>query len=172
MRGRWAQIRGTIVESPDAPPGATGPTFGLSRENHTYVVEVTGPGGQVLRGTVDMLGRFIHAVGEPMAVEVNFKTGEMKLDGPRMGEILSAQAESCRTAAQFGLHEVAGDAAAAQAGFGAPSPPPAPPAPAHRPSGHAASPEQRLTALKNLHGKGLLTEAEYEAKRAEIISGL
>jgi len=158
MRGKWAQIRGMIVESPDAPPGAIGPTFGLSRENHTYVVEVTGPSGQVLRGTVGMLGRFIHAVGEPMAVEVNFKTGEMKLDGPRMGEILSAQADSYRTAAQLGLKEVAGDAAPPQARFGAPSPPPAPAAPAHRPGGHAPSPEQRLTAVKNLHDKGLLTE--------------
>jgi hypothetical protein len=96
----------------------------------------------------------------------------MKLDGPRMSEILSAQAESYRTAAQLGLHEVAGDAAPPQAGFGSPSPPPAPAAPAHRLGGHAATPEQRLTALKNLFDKGLLTESEYEAKRAEIINAL
>lgn len=177
MRGRWAQVRGTIVESPDAPPGATGPTLGLSRGTHTYVVEVTGPNGQVLRGSVDMLGIFIHAVGEPMAVEVNFKSGEMKLDGPRMAEILRAQAESHRTAASLGLNEVAGDAAPALGAFASPparSPSPSPPSAGqpHRPSGHVASPEQRLTALMNLRDKGLLTESEYEAKRAEIVSGL
>ena len=172
MRGKWVGIRGTIVESPDAPPGATGSTLGHARENHTYVVEVTGPNGQVLRGNVDMFGAFIHAVGEPMAVEVNFKTGEMKLDGPHMAEILYAQAESARTAARLGLNEVAGDGAPPLGGFGSPSPPPAPIAPAHRTGGHAASPEQRLTALKSLLDKGLLTQPEYDAKRAEIISGL
>ena len=117
-----------------------------------------------------MFGGFIHAVGEPMAVEVNFKTGEMKLDGPHMAEILSAQAESYRTAAEFGLNEVAGDAVPRRSGSGSPPPPPAAPAPAHRPGGHMASPEQRLKALKNLLDKGLLTESEYEAKRAEITS--
>lgn len=75
-----------------------------------------------------------------------------------------------RTAARLGLHEVAGDAAPPLGGFG--SPPPAEAAPAHRQFGHEASPEQRLTALANLLDKGLLTESEYETKRAEIISGL
>jgi hypothetical protein len=32
--------------------------------------------------------------------------------------------------------------------------------------------EQRLLTIKRLYDKGLLTKAEYEKKRAEIIKGL
>jgi hypothetical protein len=45
------------------------------------------------------------------------------------------------------------------------------PAPAEPPS-KALSPRERLMELTNLHEDGLLTDEEYRAKRAEIISQL
>jgi hypothetical protein len=94
MRDKWEKARGTIVESPDAPPGATGPTYSVGlRSSHDYVVEVAAPRGQMLRAVVSMTSKFIHAVGEPMAVEVNVKTGEVRLDAERMSLILHAQAQ-------------------------------------------------------------------------------
>lgn len=96
MRGKWEEVRGTIVESADAPPGATKSTMGRSRENHDYVVEVRDRKGEVLRATVGMIGIFVHAVGEPMAVEVNFKTGEIRLDRQGEAEILRQQAQTMR----------------------------------------------------------------------------
>ncbi len=52
--------------------------------------------------------------------------------------------------------------------------PPAPPAPVAAPAAPATPPdaEQRLLTIKRLYDKGLLTKAEYERKRAEIIKGL
>jgi hypothetical protein len=153
MRGRWEKVRGTIVESPDAPPGATKPTMGRSRQNHDYVVEVQDRKGQVLRATVGMAGFFVHAVGEPMAVEVNFKTGEVRLDKEAEAGILRQQAETKRVEASMAL-----------------------PAPAVTGSFETAdgtgTAEGRLAQLKQLHDKGILTESEYQAKRAEIISQL
>jgi hypothetical protein len=46
--------------------------------------------------TVGMVSMFVHAVGEPMAVEVNFKTGEMMVDKQAEAEILRRQAQSYR----------------------------------------------------------------------------
>ncbi len=51
--------------------------------------------------------------------------------------------------------------------------PPAPPAPAAAPATPAGGDaEQRLTTIKRLYDKGLLTKSEYEKKRQEIIKGL
>lgn len=97
MRGRFHKVVGRIVESPDAPVGATGPTLGSSRTSHFYTVEVPTPKGQPLLGSVELTSLFIHMVGEPMAVEVNFKTGEMVLDKQAEAQILKRQAESMRT---------------------------------------------------------------------------
>jgi hypothetical protein len=41
------------------------------------------------------------------------------------------------------------------------------PSPAYGPDA-----EQRLTTLKHLYDKGLITKSEYESKRAEILKGL
>lgn len=153
MRGKWVKVRGTIVGSPDAPPGATKATLGRSRENHDYVVEVQDGKGQVLRATVGMVGLFVHAVGEPMAVEVNFKTGEVRLDNQAEAQILRQQAETMRVEASM--------AHPASAVTGAPVM-----------VGGAGTAEDRLAQLKQLHDKGILTEPEYQAKRAEIISQL
>jgi hypothetical protein len=51
---------------------------------------------------------------------------------------------------------------------------PVPPAPRAAPAAPATPPdaEQRLLTIKRLYDKGLLTKAEYEKKRAEIIKGL
>ncbi|HEX7688584.1 MAG TPA: SHOCT domain-containing protein, partial [Burkholderiaceae bacterium] len=64
----------------------------------------------------------------------------------------------------------------------APAPVVAPPvvAPAAVAPAHAASPapaatpdaEQRLTTLKRLYEKGLITKSEYEKKRQEILKSL
>jgi hypothetical protein len=51
--------------------------------------------------------------------------------------------------------------------------PVAPPAPMAAPAAPAMSDaEQRLVNIKRLYDKGLLTKAEYEKKRQEIIKGL
>jgi hypothetical protein len=101
MRGKWEKARGKVVESPDAVPGAAWPAFSGTREIHGYVVELQGPGGQVLRAPVEMPGIFVRAVGEPIAVEVNFKTGEIRIDRHGMAEILREQASSERAAARL-----------------------------------------------------------------------
>ncbi len=101
MRGKWEKARGKVVESPDAVPGAAWPTFSGSRAIHGYVVELAGPGGQVLRAPVEMPGIFVRAVGDPLAVEVNFKTGEVRIDRPGMVQILRELASSERAAAQI-----------------------------------------------------------------------
>lgn len=124
-----------------------------SRENHDYVVEVQDRKGQVLRATVGMVGVFVHVVGEPMAVEVNFKTGEMRLDNQAEAAILRQQAETMRVEAAMASPVSAVTGASGTAGG-------------------AGTAEDRLAQLKELHDKGILTESEYQAKRAEIISQL
>lgn len=91
MRDKWVAALATIIESPEAPPGATGPTFGHAREYHDYLVEAQAPNGQALRAHVGMQSLFIHAVGEPLPVEVNFKTGQVRIDKPRMAEMIKQQ---------------------------------------------------------------------------------
>jgi hypothetical protein len=46
------------------------------------------------------------------------------------------------------------------------------PAPATQPVEPASVAEERLTTLKHLHDKGLITDTEYEQKRAEVMKGL
>ncbi len=150
MRGRWEKIRGTIVESADAPPGATKSTMARSRQEHDYVVEVQDRKGGVLRATVGMAGFFVHAVGEPMAVEVNFKTGEVRLDRQAEAAILRQQAETMRVQASMGL--------SASAVMGSPVT-----------ADGSGTAEDRLAQLRQLHDKGILTDSEYQARRAEII---
>ena len=152
MRGKWAKALATIVESPDAPAGATESAFSPGRglDFHQYLVEVTGPGGQVVRGVIGLVSLFVRAVGEPMAVEVNFKTGELRLDRTGMALILRQQAASHREAALLAIEP--DDAA---------------------PGGHqAGSAEERLTRLADLRDKGLLTDTEYQARRDRIIGEL
>ena len=152
MHGRWARALARIVESPDAPADATGPALSPGRglDFHQYLVEVTGPGGQVVRGTIGLVSLFVRAVGEPIAVEVNFKAGELRLDRTRMAEMLRLEAISHRTAASL----------AAESGGGTPG-------------GHqAGSTEERLVRLQDLRDKGLLDDAEYRAQRERILDEL
>lgn len=134
MRGKWEKVLARIVESADASAGATKPALspGHGRENHDYVVEVGLPGGQALRATVGLVSMFVHAVGEPMAVEVNLKTGEIRLDLPGMSELIRQQAQSLRTEAWLARQDQAGvsaDSGAAGPLLGAVDPSPPPPAP-------------------------------------------
>jgi hypothetical protein len=158
--GKWVKASATIIESPDAPAGATEPTFGRTREYHEYMVETLGPKGQPFRGYVGMKSAFIHAVGEPMAVEVNVKTGQIRLDPQGMSAIIRQQAESRRGSAWL-----ASQARAGAADDGAVGPVPG----AAGAADGSASAENRLATLKQLHDKGMLTEAEYQAKREQII---
>jgi hypothetical protein len=119
MRGKWEKALGKFVESPDAVPGAAWPTFSGSRETHRYVVELPGPGGQVLRAPVEMPSIFVRAVGDPLAVEVNVKTGEVRIDRPGMAELLRQQASAEHVAAQ--LARPAQTDVARDEGFGGPS---------------------------------------------------
>ncbi len=100
MRGKWEKARGKVVESPDAVVGAAWPTFSGTRAAHPYVVELASPTGQVLRARVELAGIFVRAVGDPLAVEVNFKTGEVRIDRPGMAELLREQAAAEHAAAQ------------------------------------------------------------------------
>jgi hypothetical protein len=165
MRGNWKQVRGTIVESPDAPPGATEPTLTLLRDNHDYVVEVAGPKGQLIRGTVGMVSMFVHAVGEPMAVEVNFKTGEMQVDKQAEAVILKQQAATKRLEPRVARETPLPSSAAST------SAPRLSMTESDAASG-AGTVEQRLTRLKLLVDKGILTESEYQAKRAQMLNEL
>jgi hypothetical protein len=51
------------------------------------VIEVRKPNGEMLRATVSQTSRFVHPVGSPMHVEVNFKTGEAKIDPQAMSKM-------------------------------------------------------------------------------------
>ena len=53
-----------------------------------------------------------------------------------------------------------------------PAPVAAPPAAVAAPSPAIGEPERRLETLKRLHGKGLITDQEYEQKRKEILNSL
>ena len=96
----------------------------------------------MVRATVGMVGFFVHAVGEPMAVEVNFKSGEVRLDRQAEAEILRQQAETMRVEASMALPASAVTSRSA-------------------PVGGAGTAEDRLAQLKQLHDKGILTESEY-----------
>jgi len=152
MHGKWVKALATIVESPDAPAGATEPASspGHGLDFHQYLVEVTGPGGQVVRGPIGLVSLFVRAVGEPIAVEVNFKAGELRLDRTRMAGILRQQAGSRRSAALPGTEPGGGMPGGRQAG----------------------SAEERLARLQDLRGKGLLDDAEYRAQRERILGEL
>jgi len=175
MRGKWEKALARIVESPDAPAGATEPTFypGHGREYHDYLVEVGSPNGQMVRARVGLTSTFVHAVGEPMAVEVNFKTGEVRLDLPRMSELMLQQANSRRTAAWLERQAPAGGIAQSGAVgplLGAFDPVPPSPARGGADADDRGTAAERLARLRQLHDNALLTEAEYQARREQIIS--
>jgi len=57
------------------------------QELRDYLVEVRKPNGEMLRTTVSETSRFMHALGSPMAIEINFKTGEAKIDVHGMSKL-------------------------------------------------------------------------------------
>jgi hypothetical protein len=86
MREKWHKATGMIVESPDNPPGAVGPTFHADPEIHAYVVEVVTPHGP-RRAGMSEFSRFVHEVGALMHVEIGSKSGEVKVDHDAMTKV-------------------------------------------------------------------------------------
>jgi hypothetical protein len=166
MREKWEKAQGTIVESPDAPPGATGPTFLHASGDHQYVIDVATPAGRSVRATVTAFSRFVHAVGEPIFAEVNVKTGEARIDNHAMAQLALRQVDDrTRPAANPRSPAAAGGVTAGQ-------PAGSFPAGAFDTSGGPGAVEERLARLQQLLGKGILTESEYQAQRQQVISGI
>lgn len=172
MREKWIKARATIVESPDSPEGATGPTFHAMSGEHHYVIDIPAPDGQFHRTTVTMFGRFVHEVGAPLFVELSTKTGEVKVDFHAMSQLAQSQLASHRLAegelpgrpartAPGGRPGPAGSPAGSGTSFSA-----------FGTTGGSGTAEQRLAQLRQLLDKGILTESEYAAKRQGIISEL
>jgi putative oligomerization/nucleic acid binding protein len=169
MRGKWEKARGRIVESPDAMAGATKSALGGARKDHGYVAEVTGAGGQALRARVEMPGIFVRAVGEPIAVEVNFKTGEVRIDRHGMVDLLREQAQSELAAGRAARGQVSTDSSSARPVSGSPAYPSALPPGAFDTTGGAGSVQERLARLRQLLDSGILTESEYDSRRRDIV---
>ena len=165
MREKWEKAQGTIAESPDAPPGATEPTFQRASADHQYVIEVATPSGRPLRTTVATFSRFVHAVGEPIFVEVNFKTGEARIDNRAMAQLALRQTEDRSPSAITPRSPAAGSMTAGQ---------PAVPysTRAFDAGAGQGTVQDRLARLQQLLDKGILTESEYQAQRQQIISGI
>lgn len=89
-QGNTIKATGTIIESPDAPPGATGPTFLAAAGSHEYVIDVAQPNGQLVRAKVTMSSRFVHPVGAAVPVELNTKTGDVTVNHHAMSQIAMA----------------------------------------------------------------------------------
>lgn len=93
------------------------------------------------------------------------------LEIPLSGEAAAPPAP--RAVAPAAVAPAAAAAPAAVAPVAAPAPAPAAPAPARiRDAAFAEEVEQRLTTLKRLRDKGLITEDEYQQKRREVMSTL
>ena len=86
MRERWHKATAMIVESPDNPPDAVGPTFNDDPEIHAYVVEIVTPQGP-RRTVVSEFSRFVHEVGAFLHVEIGSRSGEVKVDHDAMTEV-------------------------------------------------------------------------------------
>lgn len=68
---KWEPAEATVVE---ARAGSAPDLL------HEYVVDVPKPKGGLQRATVSLSGRFLYHVGATIHVEINFKTGEAKID--------------------------------------------------------------------------------------------
>lgn len=83
---KWEQAQATVIGVQDAPP--TGHASSSHLE-HQYLVEVRLPSGDVLRGSVTQRSLIPHPAGSPIPVQVNAKSGEIRIDP-------AAKAESMR----------------------------------------------------------------------------
>lgn len=98
---KWEKVAGTVAQvtggSIIPPPGS-----GSRLADHAlreYLVEVRRPSGEVVRTMVTENSRFVHSVGSPIHVEVNFKTGEAKIDPNAMSKLTS---QTLRNSARLG----------------------------------------------------------------------
>ncbi|HEX9065989.1 MAG TPA: SHOCT domain-containing protein [Streptosporangiaceae bacterium] len=71
---------GKVLVSPDAPPGASGPTFLATAGAHDYLIEIPAPDGTMIRTTVSTFSRIVHQVGAPIHVEIESRTGTISVD--------------------------------------------------------------------------------------------
>jgi hypothetical protein len=86
---KWEKVTARVVGLQGGgalPAPGSGPSMGM-QEPRDYVVEIRKPSGELLRTTVSETGRFMHSLGSPMAIEINFKTGEAKIDPHGMAKL-------------------------------------------------------------------------------------
>jgi hypothetical protein len=81
---KWVKAMATVVSvrglPGEPPPQGPEPVFSITQALREYVVEVRDAKGQVLRAALSHNSRFVYPVGSALPVEVNFKSGEVKLD--------------------------------------------------------------------------------------------
>lgn len=65
---KWEPAQGTVIEAQ------------AHHHERRYVIDVRKPTGELVRGNVTEKGGFPHPVGAVVAVEINSKTGEMRID--------------------------------------------------------------------------------------------
>jgi hypothetical protein len=86
---KWEKAAATVVEvtggSIIPPPGSGSRLAGHALRE--YLIEIRRPGGEVVRTMVTENSRFAHSAGSPIHVEVNFKTGEAKIDSHAMSKM-------------------------------------------------------------------------------------
>jgi len=86
---KWEPAQGTIVEAQGGPvPGHV--HGGAAHREHRYVIEVRKPAGEVIRGNVAEKSLFGYPVGSTIGVEVNSKTGEIRLDSSAHADRIQA----------------------------------------------------------------------------------
>jgi putative oligomerization/nucleic acid binding protein len=79
LGNKWEQAQGTIVDAQTVPKTGRGVGAAMQVE-HRYVVEVRKPTGEVISGTVIDTSPGGYAVGTVIGVQVQTKSGDMKLD--------------------------------------------------------------------------------------------
>lgn len=77
---KWEQAQGTVIEVHG--PGAGAPLAA----DRQYTVELGSPDGRLIRVTVSEHGTIEYPVGSPVHLEVNFKSGEARIDATAMSD--------------------------------------------------------------------------------------
>lgn len=77
---KWEKAQGTIVEMSGPPAGAWQRPGSTGKPERRYVVELTGPGRQPVRMTLEDQSGFAFPVGSLVHLEVHSKTGEARID--------------------------------------------------------------------------------------------
>jgi hypothetical protein len=136
-------------------PGAHAPDFGNATGRPGTVI--VSSGAATIRFAGDMpqaLAGFVNAIGATNARVIGRDGSEVPVDGDEISQLTQAVLAgdpAARQAAVLRLRQISTN-------------------PGGAPDGATA--EQRLAALHQLFGKGMLTQSEYESQRQRIIEGI